>query len=272
MAAPQALIKDLEGEVNVSRNGETVAVKAGDYLLPGDEVVTGANGRLALEFPGTEGQIPAAGVMTANGKLTLGEQTGANGQQQIVVLEDGECFEFTTELAENSAAAEGGAVAGLFGAGLLGAGSGGLAGAGAVAAGAFLAGGSGDSGSGDAGTGTSTGASNAGSGGLGGVGAGEFSSQDSPQSLEEFATENLTQDNLQQSILQPIQDAVQNSQNDPESTPDNIAVAVEQTGLGVLENVHDALVATTGEGTPQADLVQQLVDGVNQTPLGEPLS
>jgi hypothetical protein len=163
-------------------------------------------------------------------------------------------------------------VAGLFGAGLLGAGSGGLAGAGAVAAGAFLAGGSGDSGSSDAGTGTSTGASNAGSGGLGGVGAGEFSSQDSPQSLEEFATENLTQDNLQQSILQPIQDAVQNSQNNPESTPDNIAVAVEQTGLGVLENVHDALVATTGEGTPQADLVQQLVDGVNQTPLGEPLS
>ena len=272
MAAPQALIKDLEGEVNVSRNGETVAVKAGDYLLPGDEVVTGANGRLALEFPGTEGQIPAAGVMTANGKLTLGEQTGANGQQQIVVLEDGECFEFTTELAENSAAAEGGAVAGLFGAGLLGAGSGGLAGAGAVAAGAFLAGGSGDSGSSDAGTGTSTGTSSAGNGGLGGVGAGEFSSQDSPQSLEEFANENLTQDNLQQSILEPIRDAVQNSQNSPESTPDNIAVAVEQTGLGVLENVHDALVATTGEGTPQADLVQQLVDGVNQTPLGEPLS
>ncbi|MAZ09512.1 hypothetical protein [Limnobacter sp. UBA3528] len=272
MAAPQALIKDLEGEVNVSRNGEIVAVKAGDYLMPGDEVVTGANGRLALEFPGSDGQIPAAGVMTANGKLTLGEQTGSNGQQQIVVLEDGECFEFTTELAENSAAAEGGAVAGLFGAGLLGAGSGGLAGAGAVAAGAFLAGGSGDSGSSDTGTGTNTGTSNAGGGGLGSIGAGEFSSQDSPQSLEEFATENLTQDNLQQSILQPIQDAVQNSQNNPESTPDNIATAVEQTGLGVLENVHDALVATTGEGTPQADLVQQLVDGVNQTPLGEPLS
>ena len=272
MAAPQALIKDLEGEVNVSRNGEIVAVKAGDYLMPGDEVVTGANGRLALEFPGSDGQIPAAGVMTANGKLTLGEQTGSNGQQQIVVLEDGECFEFTTELAENSAAAEGGAVAGLFGAGLLGAGSGGLAGAGAVAAGAFLAGGSGDSGSSDTGTGTSTGTSNAGGGGLGSIGAGEFSSQDSPQSLEEFATENLTQDNLQQSILQPIQDAVQNSQNNPESTPDNIATAVEQTGLGVLDNVHDALVATTGEGTPQSDLVQQLVDGIDQTPLGEPLS
>ncbi|WP_341709569.1 hypothetical protein [Limnobacter sp.] len=265
MAAAQALVKDLEGEVNVSRNGEIVAVKAGDFLLPGDEVVTGANGRLALEFPGTEGQIPAAGVMTSNGKLTLGEQTGANGQQQIVVIEDGECFEFTTELAENSAAAEGGAVAGLFGAGLLGAGSGGLAGAGAVAAGAFLAGGSGDSGGGDSGT-TGGNFNNA------GVGGGEFSSQDSPQSLEEFANENLTQDNLQQSILAPIQDAVQNSQNNPESTPDNIAVAVEQTGLGVLENVHDALVATTGEGTPQADLVQQLVDGVNQTPLGEPLS
>jgi hypothetical protein len=265
MAAPQALIKDLEGEVNVSRNGEVVAVKAGDFLLPGDEVVTGANGRLALEFPGTDGQIPAAGVMTANGKLTLGEQPGANGQQQIVVIEDGECFEFTTELAENSAAAEGGAVAGLFGAGLLGAGSGGLAGAGAVAAGAFLAGGSGDSGGSD----TSSSGSNINNAG---VSAGEFSSQDSPQSLEEFASENLTQENLQDSILQPIQDAVQNSQNNPESTPDNIAVAVEQTGLGVLENVHDALVATTGEGTPQADLVQQLVDGVNETPLGEPLS
>ena len=121
-------------------------------------------------------------------------------------------------------------------------------------------------------TGTSTGTSNAGGGGLGSIGAGEFSSQDSPQSLEEFATENLTQENLQQSILQPIQDAVQNSQNNPESTPDNIATAVEQTGLGVLDNVHDALVATTGEGTPQADLVQQLVDGIDQTPLGEPLS
>lgn len=265
MAAPQALIKDLEGEVNVRRNGETVAVKAGDYLMPGDEVVTGINGRLALEFPGGDGQIPAAGVMTANGKLTLGEQPGPNGQQQIVVIEDSECFEFTTELAENSAAAEGGAVAGLFGAGLLGAGSGGLAGAGAVAAGAFLAGGSGDSGSNS----TSSSGSNFNNANVSG---GEFSSQDSPQSLEEFASENLTQENLQDSILQPIQDAVQNSKSNPESTPDNIAVAVEQTGLGVLENVHDALVATTGEGTPQADLVQQLVDGVNETPLGEPLS
>jgi hypothetical protein len=263
MAAPQALIKNIEGEVNVNRNGEAVAVKAGDYLLPGDEVITGANGRMALEFPGSDGQIPAAGVMTANGKLTLGEQPGPNGQQQIVVLEDGECFEFTTELAENSAAAEGGAVAGLFGAGLLGAGSGGVAGAGAVAAGAFLAGGSGDSGSG---SGSDSNINNA------GVGAGEFSSEDSPQSLEEFANENLTQENLEQSILQPIQDAVQNSQSNPETTPDNVAVAVEQTGLGVLENVHDALVATTGEGTPQADLVQQLVEGANETPLGEPLS
>ena len=273
MAAPQALIKDLEGEVSVTRNGEVVAVKAGDFLLPGDEVVTGGTGRLSLEFPGTEGQIPAAGVMTANGKLTLGEQPGPNGQQ-IVVLEDGECFEFTTELAENSAAAEGGAVAGLFGAGLLGAGSGGIAGAGAVAAGAFLAGGgSDDSSSAGATSGSGTGTNIAdSSGGLGGVGAGEFSSEDSPQSLEEFAGENLTQENLQESILEPIQTAVENSQANPESTPDNIAVAVEDTGMGVLENVHDALVATTGEGTPQADLIQQLVDGVNQTPLGEPLS
>lgn len=273
MAAPQALIKDLEGEVNVTRNGEVVAVKAGDFLLPGDEVVTGGTGRLSLEFPGTEGQIPAAGVMTSNGKLTLGEQSGPNGQQ-IVVLEDGECFEFTTELAENSAAAEGGAVAGLFGAGLLGAGSGGIAGAGAVAAGAFLAGGgSDDSSSGGTTSGSGTGTNIAdNTGGLGGVGAGEFSSEDSPQSLEEFAGENLTEENLQESILEPVQTAIENSQANPESTPDNIAVAAEDTGMGVLENVHDALVATTGEGTPQADLIQQLVDGVNQTPLGEPLS
>jgi hypothetical protein len=273
MAAPQALIKDLEGEVNVTRNGEVVAVKAGDFLLPGDEVVTGGTGRLSLEFPGTEGQIPAAGVMTSNGKLTLGEQSGPNGQQ-IVVLEDGECFEFTTELAENSAAAEGGAVAGLFGAGLLGAGSGGIAGAGAVAAGAFLAGGgSDDSSSGGTTSGSGTGTNIAdNTGGLGGVGAGEFSSEDSPQSLEEFAGENLTEENLQESILEPVQTAIENSQANPESTPDNISVAAEDTGMGVLENVHDGLVATTGEGTPQADLIQQLVDGVNQTPLGEPLS
>ncbi|MCZ8015191.1 MAG: hypothetical protein O9274_05795 [Limnobacter sp.] len=273
MAIPQALIKDLEGEVNVSRNGEVVAVKAGDYLLPGDEIATGATGRLSLEFPGVNGQMPAAGFMSSNGKLTLGEQPGPNGQQ-MVVIEDGECFEFTTELAENSAAADGGAVAGLFGAGLLGAGGGAVAGAGALAAGAFLAGGSSDS-SGSAGgasTGTVTGVNTAGGSGTGGVGAGEFSSEGSPQSLEEFVAENLTPENAQQSLLEPIQNALQNSQNNPESTPDNLAVAVEQTGLGILENVHDALVATTGEGTPQADLIQQLVNGIDQTPLGEPLS
>ena len=270
MDAPKALIKDIEGDVSVSRNGEVVNVKAGDFLLPGDEVATGDTGRLSLEFPGTEGQIPAAGVMTANGKLTLGEQTGANGQQ-IVVIEDGECFEFTTELAENSAAAEGGTVSGLFGAGLLGAGSGSVAGAGALAAGAFLAGGSGDSGSGD----TATGSSATGINGIGdgsGLGTGEFSSEDSPQSLEEFTNENLTQENLEQSVIEPVQTAGDASQNNPESTPDNIAVAGEQITLAGLENVHDALVATTGEDTPQADLIQQLVDGVNETPLGEPLS
>jgi len=276
MATPQALIKDVEGEVNVSRNGEVVTIKAGDFLLPGDEIATGATGRLSLEFPGVNGQMPAAGFMSSNGKLTLGEQPGPNGQQ-IVVIEDGECFEFTTELAENSAAADGGAVAGLFGAGLLGAGGGAVAGAGALAAGAFLAGGSSDS-SGSAGgasSGTGTGVNNAGSGsgsGSGGLGAGEFSSGSSPQNLQDFVAENLTPENAQQSLLEPIQNALQNSQNNPESTPDNLVVAVEQTGLGVLENVHDALVATTGEGTPQADLIQQLVDGIDQTPLGEPLS
>jgi len=276
MAIPQALIKDLEGEVSVSRNGEVVTVKAGDYLLPGDEIATGATGRLSLEFPGVNGQLPAAGFMSSNGKLTLGEQPGPNGQQ-IVVIEDGECFEFTTELAENSAAADGGAVAGLFGAGLLGAGGGLVAGAGALAAGAFLAGGSSDSSdaAGGASTGTGTGVNSAGGGsgsGSGGLNAGEFSSEGSPQNLQDFVAENLTPENAQQSLLEPIQNALQNSQNNPESTPENLAVAVEQTGLGILENVHDALVATTGEGTPQANLIQQLVDGIDQTPLGEPLS
>jgi len=273
MATPQALIKDVEGEVNVSRNGEVVAVKAGDFLLPGDQVVTGGTGRLSLEFPGIEGQLPAAGFMSANGKLTLGEQPGPNGQQ-IVVIEDGECFEFTTELAENSAAADGGAVAGLFGAGLLGAGGGVVAGAGALAAGAFLAGGSSDSpgSAGMAGNGTSTGTNTAGGGVLGSVGAGEFSSEGSPQNLQDLVSENLTPENAQQTLFEPIQNALVNSQNNPESTPENLAVALEQTGLGVLENVHDALVATTGEGTPQADLIQQLVNGIDQTPLGEPLS
>ena len=272
MAAPQALIQNIEGDVNVTRNGEVIAVKAGDFLMPGDEIATGDTGRLALEFPGTEGQIPAAGVMTANGKMTLGEQPGANGQQQIVVLEDGECFEFTTELAENSAAAEGGEISGLFGAGLLGAGSGTIAGAGALAAGAFLGGGSGDSGSGSTSGSAGTGTGNTNGAGLGGVGAAEFSTADSPQSLEEFVNENLTQDNLEQGVIEPIQTALDASQNNPETTPENIAVAGEQMTLAGLENVHDALVATTGEGTPQADLIQQLVEGLNQTPLGEPLS
>lgn len=270
MAAPKAVVKGIEGDVKVSRNGETLAVKEGDFLLPGDEVITGDNGRLALEFPGTEGQIPAAGIMTPNGKLTLGEQTGPNGQQ-MVVLEDTECFEFTSELAENSAATEGEGVAGLFGAGLLGAGGAAVAGAGALAAGAFLGGGSSDSSGSGAATGTGTNVNNAGNGGTG-VGAGEFSSEGSPQSLPEFADKNLTPENLQQGILEPIQTALQNSQNDPQNTPDFLATGLEQSGLGLLGNVHDALVATTGEGTPQAELVQQLVDGLNQTPLGEPLA
>ena len=67
------------------------------------------------------------------------------------------------------------------------------------------------------------------------MGAGEFSSEDSPQSLEEFAGENLTEENLQESILEPIQTAIENSQANPQSTPDNIAVAVEDTGMGIPE-------------------------------------
>ncbi len=264
MATPQAVIANLEGEVNVSRNGQTIEVKAGDFLLPGDEISTGGNGRLALEFPGIDGQQPAAGVMTANGKITLGEQTGPAGQQ-IVVMEDTECFEFTTEVAENSAATEAGGMQGLFGAGMLGAGSGSVAGAGALAAGAFLAGGS-DDGS----AGGSFGAS--GSASRGGLGSAEFSSEDRPESLEEFATENLTQTNFEQSILEPIENAAQASQNNPESTPDNIATAIEQIGLAVADNIEDAASASTGEGSETSEVAQLLIDGIGDTPLGEPLS
>ncbi|MDX1668120.1 MAG: hypothetical protein R3194_01770 [Limnobacter sp.] len=133
MATPQALIQGLEGEVSVTRNGEIVNVKAGDYLLPGDVVETGSNGRLSLEFPGVEGQTPAQGTMSANGKITLGEQPGASGQQ-MVVIEEGECFEFDGDLTEDSAVASKDA-GGLFGE-FAGNGAA-VAGAGASAAGLF---------------------------------------------------------------------------------------------------------------------------------------
>ncbi|HEX4916305.1 MAG TPA: hypothetical protein VFV43_00250 [Limnobacter sp.] len=267
MATPQAIVTALEGDVSVVRNGETIQVKAGDALLPGDEIQTGQTGRLGVEFPGMEGQKPAAGVMTANGKITLGEQIGANGAQ-IVVMEEVECFEFTTELAENSAAVEGSAMSGLFGAGMLGAGGASIAGAGALAAGAFLGGDSGAS-AGDTQSTGSTGGSGFGGGNLG---TGEFSSSDSPQSLEEFANENLTQDNLQTSVIDPVQQAAENSSNNPQSTPDNAAAAGNDLGLAGAENVHDLLVASTGEGSPQATVVDQLVLGLEETPLGEPLA
>ncbi|HEX4878643.1 MAG TPA: hypothetical protein VFV39_02270 [Limnobacter sp.] len=267
MATPQALITALEGEVTVVRNGEKLPVKPGDFLLPGDQVQTGNTGRLALEFAGQQGQSPAAGIMTANGKITLGEQAGNHGQQ-MVVLEDVECFEFTTDVAENSAAIEGGNVAGLFGAGMLGAGGASLAGVGAVAAGAFLAGGS-DSGGADS---PALGSSGGGGNGGGNFGPGEFSSADSPQSLEEFANENLTQDNLQSSVIDPVAQAIENSAENPQSTPDNLGTAAGDLGLAGAENIHDLLVATTGEGSAQATVVDQLVQGLEATPLGEPLS
>ncbi|WP_370262692.1 hypothetical protein [Limnobacter sp.] len=264
MAAPQAIITALEGDVQVIRDGQPLNIQAGDFLLPGDQVQTGENGRLGLEFPGLEGQKPAAGVMTANGKITLGEQAGVNGPQ-LVVMEDVECFEFTTEVAENSAAVEGSGMSGLFGAGMLGAGGSSVAGLGALAAGAFLGGS--DSG-GDAGGASSTSRAGGGSN----LGTGEFSSSDSPQSLEEFRDENLTQENLEDSVINPVQEAVQNSADNPQSTPDNVATAGGDVGMAGAENVHDLLVASTGEGTPQATVVDQLVQGAEGTPLGEPLS
>ncbi|HEX4842296.1 MAG TPA: hypothetical protein VFV57_01380 [Limnobacter sp.] len=267
MATPQAIVTALEGDVNVVRNGEAIQIKAGDFLLPGDQIQTGESGRLGIEFPGVEGQKPAAGVMTANGKITLGEQAGVNGAQ-IVVMEDVECFEFTTELAENSAAVESSGMAGLFGAGMLGAGGASIAGAGALAAGAFLGGGS-DGGGSDGGLPSAGGGGGSGGGNLG---TGEFSSADSPQSLEEFADENLTQENLQSSVIEPVQQAVDNSTANPQTTPDNAATAGNDIAIAGAENLHDLLVATTGEGSAQATVVDQLVQGVEATPLGEPLA
>ncbi|MDH4395312.1 MAG: hypothetical protein QE278_06515 [Limnobacter sp.] len=139
MSTSQALVKDLEGEVSVTRNGEVVNIKVGDYLLPGDQVVTGDSGRLGLEFPGIEGQEPAAGVMTPNGKIVLGEQDSPNGPQMLV-LEETECFEFTTELTEMSSVAQDTGASGLFG-GLAGSGGGLLTSAlGALATGLFVGG------------------------------------------------------------------------------------------------------------------------------------
>ena len=138
MSTSQALVKDLEGEVSVTRNGEVVNIKVGDYLLPGDEVVTGESGRLGLEFPGVEGQEPAAGVMTPNGKIVLGEQDSPNGPQMLV-MEETECFEFTTELTELSSVAQDSGASGLFG-GLVDAGGLLTSALGALATGLFVGG------------------------------------------------------------------------------------------------------------------------------------
>lgn len=276
MANPTAVVQSIEGEVSVVRNGETVAVQAGDILLPGDEITTGSTGRLALEFPGLEGQTPAAGVMSANGKITLGEQPGPNGQQ-IVVLEESECFEFTTEVAENSAAVEGSAegLAGLFGAGLMGGGGALGAGLGAIAAGAFIGGSGGGSDGADGAVGAAgVPGSNGGLGGAAGglIGSGDFSREDKPETPEEFVEENLTPENAQGTLFDPIQNAIEATAADPTTLPQNLQTAVGEVATGVAENLHDALLATTGEGSPQADLVNQLVAGLEGTPLGEPLS
>lgn len=142
MSTSQALVKDLEGEVSVTRNGELVNIKVGDYLLPGDEVVTGDTGRLGLEFPGVEGQEPAAGVMTPNGKIILGEQDSPNGPQMLV-MEETECFEFTTEITELSSVAQDTGASGLFG-GMVNAGGLLTSALGALATGIFVGGGSDD--------------------------------------------------------------------------------------------------------------------------------
>lgn len=189
MATPQAVVQALEGEVSVTRNGQEVNIKAGDYLLPGDVIQTGDNGRLSLEFPGVEGQTPAAGVMSPGGKVTLGEQPGPSGQQ-IVVLEDTECFEFTTEVTEDSAAAEG--TPGLFGGDFAGGGAA-VAGAGAVAAGLFAGGGSSSAGSSDGG-----------------------------------ATLNTSADTSSPTPSEQASSLIQDTVEDPSTLPENLQTAVEE--------------------------------------------
>jgi len=284
MSASQALVKDLEGEVSVTRNGELVNIKVGDALLPGDEIVTGDTGRLSLEFPGVPGQEPAAGLMSANGKITLGEQEGAHGPQ-MVVMEDTECFEFTTEITELSSVAADTGAAGLFG-GLAAAGGGGLltAGAGAIAAGMFL-GGSSDDDNGTASTTTTT-------GGTGTNAAVDPLSKSidtvnesplgiitkpvtdpikeglSAGSAGSAGTGNGTADPAPNHVVDVLKDTATQAQNDPSSI--DPASTVQNLVTAVTADVTE--LASAGGGNPVSTLVDTVVDGINQTPLGEPLS
>lgn len=338
MSTSQALVKDLEGEVSVTRNGEVVNIKVGDYLLPGDQVVTGDTGRLGLEFPGVEGQEPAAGVMTQNGKIVLGEQDSPNGPQMLV-MEETECFEFTTEITELSSVAQDAGASGLFG-GMVNAGGLLTSALGALATGVFVGSGGSDDNSNDSIPAPSN------DGGFGFSGGGAQSAlapvvgEDSPvaeaitaaagpstpvgQAAAPVATPiadavneivstvngsplgvvtqpvtdvalglvsgtvlgNGTQSGADSGdtagnpttgtasdpgpdhIVKAVQDTVTNLQDDPASTnPEGVV-------QGVIEAVQQDVteLASAGGSNPINDLVDTVIDGVNQTPLGEPLS
>jgi len=277
MSASQALVKDLEGEVSVTRNGELVNIKVGDALLPGDEIVTGDTGRLSLEFPGVPGQEPAAGLMHANGKITLGEQEGAHGPQ-MVVMEDTECFEFTTEITELSSVAADTGAAGLFG-GLAAAGGGGLltAGVGAVAAGMFLGGGSDDNNNSSS---TSTTGSTGNNTTAESVSKAIDTVNDSPlgivtKPVTDPIKEGLTAGNTggtadpaPNHVVDVLKDTATQAQNDPSSI--DPASTVQSLVTAVTADVTE--LASAGGGNPVGTVVDTVVDGINQTPLGEPLS
>jgi len=344
MSTSQALVKDLEGEVSVTRNGEVVNIKVGDYLLPGDEVVTGESGRLGLEFLGVEGQEPAAGVMTPNGKIVLGEQDSPNGPQMLV-MEETECFEFTTELTELSSVAQDSGASGLFG-GLVDAGGLLTSALGALATGLFVGGSS----SNDSNEEVQTADNDGGFGFSGGATEAALApvlGEDSPvaeaaaavagpstpvgQAAAPIATpiadainEVITTVNGSPLgvVTQPVTDlalglvsgtvlgsatdagtgtdaggssgsgmnpapvdlgpdhtatAIQNAitglqedpaSTNPETTGQNLVEAVQQDVGEILSGGG----ASTGETNPVSDLIDTVVEGVNQTPLGEPLS
>jgi len=338
MSTSQALVKDLEGEVSVTRNGEVVNIKVGDYLLPGDQVATGDTGRLGLEFPGVEGQEPAAGVMTSNGKIVLGEQDSPNGPQMLV-MEETECFEFTTEITELSSVAQDTGASGLFG-GMVNAGGLLTSALGALATGVFVGSGGSDDNSNDSIPAPSN------DGGFGFSGGGAQSAlapavgEDSPvaEAITAAAGPSTPVGQAAAPAATPIADAVNEIvstvNNSPlgvvtqpvtdvalglvsgtvlgsgtqggadsgdaagnpatgaasDPGPDHTVKAVQDTvtslqedpasaspqgGVqGVVEAVQQDVteLASSGGSNPTNDLVETVIDGVNQTPLGEPLS
>lgn len=245
MSTSQALVKDLEGEVSVTRNGEVVNIKVGDYLLPGDEVVTGDSGRLGLEFPGVEGQEPAAGVMTPNGKIVLGEQDSPNGPQMLV-MEETECFEFTTELTELSSVAQDSGASGLFG-GLAAGGGMVAAGIGAVAAGLFAGGGGGGGGSEED---TSFGGSSGNGGSTGPLAP--VAGEGTP--VGGAVAEVVDPNSLVGAVIYPV------------TKPVTEATGIDSTGTASNGSTGTTTGGSAGNGTNSP--VEQAVNGVNESPLG----